>query len=73
MILNTDQERHLHRVGDTGRTLSEAKLGARKATDDVKQAVSAALDAGVPLSRVAEAARVERSLIYYWLDDEAAA
>ncbi len=73
MILNTDQQQHLHRVADAGRRLAEAKRAARKATDDVKAAVAAALDADVPLSRVADAAGVERSLVYHWLDQEQAA
>ncbi len=73
MILTSDQRQHLDRVADAGRTLADAKRAAREATDDVKQAAYAALDAGVPLSRVAEAAEVERSLVYYWLNEEAAA
>lgn len=73
VILNTNQEQHLQQVADAGRTLAIAKRAARAATDDVKDAVHAALDANVPLSRVARAAQVERSLIYHWLGQEEAA
>jgi hypothetical protein len=73
MILRPDQQQYLHRVADAGRTLAKAKRAAREATDEVKDAAYAALDADVPLSRVAEAAQVERSLVYHWLDAEAAA
>lgn len=73
VILSADQERRLRRVADTGQALASAKAAARDATDDVKEAVSAALAARVPVSRVAEAAGVERSLIYYWRSDAEAA
>jgi hypothetical protein len=73
MILNPAQQQHVDRVTAAGRTLAEAKRAARRATDDVKGAAYAALDAGVPLSRVAEAAEVERSLVYHWLNQEDAA
>jgi len=70
MILSSNQEHHLEQVAQAGQKLAEAKQAAREATADVKQVVGAALDAGVPLSRVAAAAGVERSLVYYWLGDE---
>jgi DNA-binding phage protein len=72
MILHTDQERQLERVAGAGDALAVAKRLASIATTDAKAAVSAAHDARVPLSRVAEAAGVQRSLIYRWLGEEAA-
>ena len=71
VILNAEQREQLDRIAGKARTLAAAKRAARRATADVKAAVYVALDAGVPLSRVAEAAGVQRSLVYHWLDHDA--
>jgi hypothetical protein len=73
VILNREQQHHLDCVVAKGRELANAKRAALEATTDVKLAVNAALDASVPLSRVAEAAGVQRSLVYHWLGQEDAA
>lgn len=67
-ILIAGQQEQLDRVAEQGRHLAEAKATVRQATEAVQDAVFDALDAGVPVSRVAKAAGVHRSLIYQWLD-----
>jgi hypothetical protein len=67
MILTVKQQHQLDRVVAKGRELANAKRATAIATSDVKLAVNAALDASVPLSRVAQAAGVQRSLVYHWL------
>lgn len=73
MILNDHQEQQLARVADTAQTLAQAKQVTAEATVNVKAAIYEALDADVPLSRVARAAGLQRSLIYHWLGQEAQA
>jgi transposase-like protein len=73
VILNHHQEDQLQRVADVGNALIALRRAARVATDETKAAVFAALDARVPISRVAAAAGIERSTLYRWLDERTAA
>jgi len=66
-LLAPEQLEQLRRVEQQGRKLARAKKAVRAATENVKNATFEALDADVPLSRVAEAAGVKRSLIYFWI------
>jgi hypothetical protein len=69
MKLDWEQQRQVDRLAGKGQELASAKQAARDATREVKAAVREALDAGVPVSRCAGAARVQRSLIYHWFPD----
>jgi hypothetical protein len=66
MNLNNEQERRLTEITRAGRRLAKAKREAVAATDLVKDRVFAALDAGVPVTRAAEAAGVQPSLVWHW-------
>lgn len=64
--LSANQQRHVSRVASRGQKLADAKAAALAATEEVKDAVFDALDAGVPLARVARAAGLQRSVVYKW-------
>lgn len=66
MNLNADQERRLTDIARTGRRLAKAKRQAADTTEAVKAQVLAAIEDGVPVTRCAEAAGVQPSLVWHW-------
>lgn len=65
MILDLTQRQQLDRVVDAGNRLDAAK-------EHLREVVFEALDDGVPLRRVAEAAGVAHATVYRWLGEDQA-
>jgi hypothetical protein len=64
--LSVSQERKLVRVAQKGEQLAQAKREVERTTEALKKAALDAVDAGVPVQRVADAAGVHRPTVYEW-------